>query len=88
LNLPVVFIIDKSSELHDFIQYQEKDPKYVRAYKRRFLNNLRFAVIECRDSAFAQFIEQGLTKLGAHRIAPISIGSVTESFIKSVFNKS
>ena len=88
LTLPIVFIIDKSSELHDFIQFKEKDLKYVRAYKRRFLNNLRYSVIECDDSAFSQFIDAGLAKLGANRSAPLCIGCPDENWVKSMFNKS
>lgn len=80
LNIPVVFIVDKSSDLHEFIVKKEKDPKDVRAYKRRFLNNLRFVVIDCGDLAFAQFVDEGLMGLGAKRLEKMSLLGIAKDF--------
>ena len=68
LQIPVVFILDASEKLHDFILKKEADPKGVRAYQRRFLGNLRFAVVKADDAAFSQFIDEGLSEIGGKRV--------------------
>jgi hypothetical protein len=81
LNIPVVFIVDKSSDLHEFIVKKEKDSKDVRAYRRRYLNNLRFVVIDAGDFAFAQFVDEGLAGLGAKRLEKMSTVGIKEGFV-------
>lgn len=85
LRLPVVFILDKSSDLQDFLVKKENDSKDVRAYKRRYLNNLRFVVVNCGDLAFAQFVDEGLNALGAKRLVNLQdskLNELTEDFFK------
>lgn len=70
LQIPVIFILDGSSGLHDFIMKKESDPKGIRAYQRRHLGNLMFAVVKSEDAAFCQFIDEGLGEIGGKRIQP------------------
>lgn len=71
LNLPIMFIINRSPELFDFLTETEKDSKDLRAYKRRHLDNLMYAVRSAGDKAFAQFVDEKLSDLGAKRIVPL-----------------
>lgn len=71
LNIPVTFILDRSPNLFDFLTQVEKDPKDLPAYRRRYLNNLRYSVRSAGDKAFAQFVDGTLTELGAKRVAPL-----------------
>lgn len=67
-SLTIIFAIDKSEKLFNYIRKKETDPKYIRAYKRRRLNNLRYAVIGVIDQGFAQFVDEGLEEIGGIRI--------------------
>ena len=60
--------MDESERLHTFIMKKESDPKGIRAYKRRHLSNLRFAVVKADDAAFSQFIDEGLAGIGGKRV--------------------
>lgn len=87
LRLPVIFILDKSSDLQDFLVQKEKDPKDVRAYKRRYLNNLRYVVVICGDFAFAQFVDERLEALGSKRLLNLqdsNFNELTEDFINKI----
>lgn len=66
----MVFVLDASSNLHDFIMKKESDPQGTRAYQRRHLSNLQFAVVKSDDAAFSQFIDEGLSEIGGKRIQP------------------
>ncbi len=69
LEIPVVFILDRSEGLQEFLTRKTKDSKDVRAYTRRFLSNLRFAVVEVvGDRAFSQFVDETPCALGARRV--------------------
>lgn len=69
LNLPVLFIVERIWDgLQEFLMKKEKDSKEIRAYTRRHLSNLKYAVVNAGDKAFAQFVDDGLEKLGAKRI--------------------
>ena len=87
LRLPVVFILDKSPALHDFLVKKEKDPKDFGAYRRRYLNNLRYGVVNCEDLAFAQFVDEGLKSLGAVQLFKIQDSSLTKGFMKDFREK-
>ena len=89
LELPVVFIIDKSDELHEFIVKREKDSRDMRmqAYSRRYLNNLRFVVVNCEDLAFAQFVDEGLKGLGAKRLLNLCSEGLSEDYFKEFHEK-
>jgi hypothetical protein len=82
LNIPVVFMIDRSTELLDFLMKQEKDSKDMQAYRRRYLNNLRFAVVSVIDKAFAQFVDEKFGELGGKRIALLDVKNFDWSIIK------
>lgn len=79
-SVTIIFAIDRSEKLFNFIRKKENDPKYIRAYSRRRLNNLRYAVIGGIDQSFAQFIDEGLEEIGGIRIQ--SISNNTEKFSK------
>ena len=79
-SVTIIFAIDRSEKLFNFIRKKENDPKYMRAYTRRRLNNLRYAVIGVIDQSFAQFIDEGLEDIGGIRIQSISNNS--EKFSK------
>lgn len=85
LHLPVVFVIDKSPDLQDFLLKKEKDSKDLRAYSRRYLNNMRYVVVKSGDLAFAQFIDEGLKDLGAKRIENLS--DISVDFVNNFKNK-
>lgn len=85
LCLPVVLILEKSSNLHEFLVKKEKDSKDVRAYRRRYLNNLRYVVVNCGDLAFAQFVDEGLNELGAKRL--LSLSELSAEFVEDFENK-
>lgn len=75
VEIPVVFVLDRSEGLHEFLTSKEaKDSNYIRAYTRRFLTNLRFAVVEVGDKAFAQFVDDSLIHFGAKNVQEL-VGS-------------
>ena len=89
LEIPVIFILDGSETLHDFIMKKENDPKGIRAYQRRYLSNLRYAVIKSDDAAFSQFIDEGLGDIGGKRMqerleSEDNIEEWTLNFVKQI----
>ena len=85
LSLPIVLILEKSPVLHKFLVKKEKDSKDVRAYRRRYLNNLRYVVVNCGDLAFAQFVDEGLKELGAKRL--LNLSELSSEFVDDFKNK-
>jgi hypothetical protein len=87
LSLPIVFILDNSSNLQDFLMKKEKDPKDLMAYRRRYLNNLRYSVVNCGDLAFSQFVDEGLKGLGGKRLTILQDSLCSEDFVKEFKSK-
>lgn len=85
LRLPIVLILEKSSSLHEFLVKKEKDSKDFRAYRRRYLNNLSYVVVNCGDLAFAQFVDEGLKELGARRL--LNLSELSKELVEDFENK-
>lgn len=86
LRIPVVFIVDRSDGLQEFLMRKEKDLKDIRAYRRRHLNNLRFAVVDAGDLAYSQFVDRRLSELGGKRIVELISGEENERIKKFINN--
>ena len=84
IDIPVLFVLDSSESLREFLMRKESDSQNIRAYKRRFLNNLDYAVLNAGDKAFSQFLDTKLEELGAKRIQSDSeINKFVTDFIQN-----
>lgn len=90
LEIPVIFALDRCEKLFEFSTLNEKDSKNIRAYRRRYLNNIRYAVLDVGDAAFAEYIDSTMTELGAKQIMKIEKSfdeTQVDEFIESFTNK-
>lgn len=88
LEIPVIFILDRSDSFTEFLMLKEKDPKDIRAYRRRYLNNLRYFVLKGLDGGFSLFIDEKLKELGGKRIQKISeLSEETISELRETISK-
>ena len=90
LEIPVIFALDRCEKLFDFLMLKEKDSNIIRAYRRRYLNNISYAVLDVGDAAFAEFIDTKMKDLGANQVLEVESGfdeSKMEKFIESFTNK-